>query len=245
MNLKACLAATFTFLAASTSAHAASLTIMNGSHNILTFEGGIGAYGHTTSLLSDNAAGWSTATSGTDVIITEENGVDGANTAAVQSFLNAGGRVIVMGGYGTNEISFVNAVLGTSLTSTGGSAGPNYNQTAAAVGTTFADDPAVLRGLNSYHDATGTLAANSTVFYEEANGDYAVFRTAYGAGDLFYLGYDYCCGGSAAERTAWMDVLDSAIRYDGTITAPVPLPASLPLLLAGLGGVAALRRRRG
>ncbi len=49
---------------------------------------------------------------------------------------------------------------------------------------------------------------------------------------------------SADSQFDARNIVTTAIDLDAPDVAPVPLPAALPLMLVGLGGFAALRRRR-
>lgn len=232
---------------AGTTAHAANVSVMNGSHDITTFNGSqlSTVFGHTSTVYSDNASGWTSAFGAGNVIIVEQDGADGVSSGALNSFMASGGRVIFLGDY-SNESNFghINTLLGGGLGVNGTYGTSVYSATAAVAGTTFADDPFNTLGkLNSYHDITGVLPSNTTVFYSEAGtGDAGVFRATVGAGDFFWMGYDYCCGGTVGTRREWVQALDSAITFDGGST-PVPLPAGLPLLVGGLGLLGFLRRR--
>ncbi|MFC4668511.1 VPLPA-CTERM sorting domain-containing protein [Seohaeicola nanhaiensis] len=65
--------------------------------------------------------------------------------------------------------------------------------------------------------------------------------------DVTSNGFGYCssttlqkCDGFTGNGYAWM----ANMKYNEGETSPVPVPASLPLLAAGIGGLAMLRRRR-
>ncbi len=159
--------------------------------------------------------------------------------------MSGGGRVIFLGDF-ASESNFlrVNSILGGGLGVNGSYVASNYLKTAAATGTTFADDAADLDKLNSFHDITGVLPANTTVFFQEATtGDAGLFRSTVGSGDLFWFGYDFCCGGTATSRGEWVEALDSAINFDGGGIAPVPLPAGGLLLISALAGICFVRRK--
>ena len=152
--------------------------------------------------------------------------------------MSAGGTVIILGG----NNSITNTLFGmTESYAFAGADLESFGKTAAATGTTFADDAATLRGLSSHHEVTSSVPAGITVYYGTP-GNEIVFGKGVGAGSLFYLGWDYCCGGSLAQGNDWYGVLDSAIAFDST--AVIPLPAGLPLMLAGLGACGILARRR-
>jgi choice-of-anchor C domain-containing protein len=82
----------------------------------------------------------------------------------------------------------------------------------------------------TYEYVVGPLNSHATMKWD----DYQFFFTAGSTSELLTfaaLADNACCFGPALDN----------IRLD---VAPVPLPASAPLIMAALGGLAALRRRR-
>ncbi|MGB3245626.1 MAG: VPLPA-CTERM sorting domain-containing protein [Sulfitobacter sp.] len=225
---------------ASTVTIAGTVSVINGHHDITEHRsGGLNALGYITNVFSHQPRGWTAAIGAGDVIVVEQQGVDGSNTAQVQDFLTGGGRVIMLGDNSSLTTNFYNGIFGTSISFGAPTDPTTWSQTSAVVDTTFADDAAILDFASSVFPTSSTLAAGSTVFYEGDTGA-QVFRSTYGAGDVFYIGWDYCCGGTRETYADYYQVLESAIAFDRV--AAVPLPASLPLLLAGLGSLGLVRR---
>lgn len=248
--MKYILSAAFATLIGAASAHAATVSVMDGDHNVID-QGGSGPnlaeYGHTASLFTDSASGHAAAIAAGNIIIVEERAADAAAAADYAAFISGGGRVILLGSfYATTETLF-NGIFGSSTDFIGEGGSPccgsgSYEITGEAAGTTFDGGPASLGSPSSVHPVASGLPGGAEVFYENSGGSAAVFRMTLGAGDLFYMNWDYCCG-SATEERAYYDVLDSAITFEGA-SAAVPLPAAGWMLIAGLGGIAAVRRRR-
>lgn len=84
----------------------------------------------------------------------------------------------------------------------------------------------------SFSSSLGTLAANDGTFIGTAA---MGFSQLYNGGKTVYAFFDD--SGSADDR----DYDDMVVRID---VAPVPVPAAGFLLIAGLGGLAALKRRK-
>lgn len=198
--------------------------------------------GHTTTLYGNSATSYADAIAAGNTIITEQFSVSSAPIADLLSFMNTGGRLIALGD-SFIDTQLINPLFGTSLTIGSNPSAANWTKTAAAAGTTFADDPNAINWVSSTHSVVaGALPAGSTTFYDDPTWGTQVFRTAVGMGDFFYIGHDYCCGAFDREDT-YLAVLDSAIRFSDS-SVPIPLPAGLPLLLGGLGGLALFRRKR-
>jgi hypothetical protein len=65
-----------------------------------------------------------------------------------------------------------------------------------------------------------------------------------GASDILFFGPEFGGPNVSSFTGAGLSFADANIRIDGTaVSAPIPLPAALPMLLAGLGGLVLLRRR--
>lgn len=232
-------------------AHAATIAVMDGDHDIIAgLYGGLTGLGHTSTLYADTAGGWSSAlASGADAIVVEQVGSDAASIASVASYISAGGRVILLGGeydfpggVFVWEESFYEGLIGGAVTTDAhATSSRTYGQTAAAAGTTFASAAATLNGASSTHEVTSGTPASATVFYSGVTGD-AVIHHSIGSGDLFYLAWDYCCASSTAHGDAWMTVLDAAIEFDGSTS--VPEPATLGVFGLGFLGLALTRRRK-
>jgi len=223
-------------------ATATTIKVMDGSHDVKagTVAGhhGLDGLGHTSKLLADSSGGWATAMASSDIIVVEQDAADAATLATVGAWVSAGNRIIVLGSFESESgDDILEHFIGPVTLAAVGAALEPFATTAAATGTTFGDDAATLFGLSSHHEVTSALGGIET-FYAGA-GDPIVFRKAVGAGDLFYIGWDYCCGGTVADANDWYGVLDSAIGFAG-----VPEPSSIALVgLAAFGFVASRRRR--
>jgi hypothetical protein len=229
-------------------AAAAPISVINGDHDVIngTLAGhvGLNGLGHTSTLYADTAGGWGAALAKTDTIVVEQEAAGGSSHAAVAAWVSAGNRLIILGsydfGFGEN-VALLNGVLGTTMsTESAGADLEPFAKTAAAAGTTFADDAATLFGLSSHHEVVSGFPGGLTTYYAGA-GDPIVFRATLGSGDVFWVGWDYCCGGTDAQANDWYGVLDSAIAFSS-----VPEPGMMSMALAGLvfGGFLVRRRRR-
>lgn len=165
-------------------AQAASVSVINGAHDVVNGNNpgnlGLVGLGHTVTLFSDTSDGYVLALLANDILVIEQNAEDAASVAALLGFMDAGGRVIELGGSGA---SLMNALFGASATQrSAATITDTFDKTGAAAGTSFADDPTPLIGLNSQHEITSGTPAGSTVFYSGTTGD-AVLRLTQGAGD--------------------------------------------------------------
>jgi hypothetical protein len=223
-------------------ASALTVSVINGHHDITEHRsGGLIELGYTTNVFKHQPRGWEGAIAAGDTIIVEQQAVAGSNTADVQEFLNKGGRIILLGDDTTATTDFYNDIFDTAISFTAPTTPTSWTQTTAVQGTSFADDTEELRFASSVYATTDRLAEGSSVFYEGDTGA-QVFRSSFGAGDLFYIGWDFCCGATPDVYADYYEVLESAIGYDRVAT--VPLPASLPLMMLGLGGFGLLARRK-
>ncbi|MHC4957656.1 MAG: PEP-CTERM sorting domain-containing protein [Planctomycetota bacterium] len=222
-------------------ANADPISVIRGHHPVDTgtHSGSVGliGLGHTTTVFTDDAGGWAGALALDDTIVVEQRIAD------VTAWVSSGNRLIILGDFtGTSNIELLNGVLSASMTvdALGADLEP-FAQTAAAAGTTFADDAATLFGLSSHHEVLSGLPGDATTFYEGA-GDAIVFRSAVGDGDVFYIGWEHCCGGSIDQGNDWYGVLDSAIAFS---SPSVPEPGTVSMVLAALacGGFLVRRRR--
>lgn len=229
---------------------AATVSLMDGAHDMEFGDGceppgcvdsgpGLFGLGHTTTKFSGDYTGAIAA--GPDVLIIEQ---DAHSTAAsvitgLTSYMTGGGRVILAGD--SDADGFINALFGSSV-AISFSTGTYALDAGAAAGTTFEGGPASLGSPSSSHAVSaGALPGSSEVFYSGTGGD-QVFRTAVGAGDFFYIGWDFCCSGGPGTLDGYYDVLESAITFGSA--SPVPAPAPLGLLALGLMGVIAINRRK-
>lgn len=215
---------------------------VNHSSNVGTAAGVLaGSLGTVFSSFSGgSAAGWTAMVAGlasNDVLLLgQSSNVSNANSADVAAFVNGGGTVIQLWG---SDMSLANAITGNSFVYSYGGIPASIAQTANAVGTSFAGLSAPLPGLNDHGAITVASLGSAVSMYEESGLSHVAVQ-AVGSGAYAFVSWDFCCGHSPSELAEWDDVLYAAATY----TAPVPLPAGLPLVMGGLATLAMLRRRQ-
>jgi hypothetical protein len=102
------------------------------------------------------------------------------------------------------------------------------------------DDDAGATVTDSFTTSDGGFALSVAT---SAIGDGGSATATYDGGFRYVIGITMAPGASLTLNDRWVQA--NAVAYDGAPMAPIPLPGSLPLLLAAAGGLLALRRRRG
>ena len=206
-------------------AHAARFLYTGGPHALDSAR--VTAIGHTFATFPANDAGWASVFSGGygafDAILVGEGipSTSPATKASIASYVSNGGRVIVASNHDGN-VSFMNPVFGYSTTVNYGCRSDNSVagslQPAAAGTSTFAAGPATVANLSctSALNAASVPAAARTIY--AGAGTALAFGTKYGSGNMVWLGWDLCCGGSVAQKDDWYLVLDNSIRFTGFFT---------------------------
>lgn len=166
--------------------------------------------------------------------ITLDDGTAGSGSFGNSLVIDSGDLTFNSGGGGTNATATVSYAFQTFLDVTAGSTGFSF-------GTGSVDGASVLRASLSVTDADG--ASQSTVQQDITSTPGSVL---FGYAD--FTGVDLSRITSVTlnlqNTTFGTDgVIGTEFTADGGTIAPIPVPAGLPLLLAGLGALALLRRR--
>jgi hypothetical protein len=214
--------AAFFGLATVAHAQPGSVAVFNNPDYIDNADPGFGAEGpntiaslqsfgeNATAFTDFSAAGFTAALAGKDTLVIpeEENNLDTCLAEnmtqdardVVKNFVGAGGQLVLMatGEDGCKDV-FLNDVFGYSVSegvevnlATRGVEVVNYNKTAAAAGTEWADGPASVPDNN----ATGTLdettlPPTAKSIYSDGAGNSAVAVFAFGDGSVTTLGWDW------------------------------------------------------
>jgi VCBS repeat-containing protein len=142
--------------------------------------------------------------------------------AAIESFVHAGGTLVVFGysGLAEHTLPFVNDTFGFALQKAE-APGPGlayryetYYRTDEAAGTRFADNPDEL----PWNDGTSTiqtafLPEEAISLYESETGvASALCVMPYGAGEVVYFGWDYFIGAPVASQdNGWVELLADVV----------------------------------
>ena len=153
------------------------------------------------------------------------------NRQRLINMVAGGGVLIVHGSPGTptNSLTLLNELLGAGLTGSTVAAGGSYSRTAAADGTTFADDPATLAANNETLALDMTSLPTNSASLWESGGQTLVASFPLGGGRIVYLGWDWNDAQPAGTQLGgWANVLDSAIALKATTSVVAPVITSEP-----------------
>ena len=157
----------------------------------------------------------------------------------IRNFVANGGNLVMTNSFFGNTVSFLNEVFGFGLVVN--DSGPaTALDLAEAAGTDFAGGPAALGNLNAVNGiSSASLSFDMKDIYNDGADFTAVFTTAFGAGNITFLGYDWFDG----QNADWATVQDIAVNL-GVNADPVPLPLAMPMFLMGLGGLRVMTRKK-
>ncbi|WP_120500232.1 VPLPA-CTERM sorting domain-containing protein [Roseovarius sp. EL26] len=247
MYYKSLLASAVVAMAITGSAQAATVSLFSDpSHGdvggeVANQSADLTATGNTVNAFSGTGdAAWAAALAGADAVVIPELEVDGVSDnlsastlTAIADFVTAGGNLVTTGVFGQG-LTFINDVFGTSLTGT--QFVPDSSITATGLLTEFGAGPATLTSLDAVDGANLASLGGATSVYE--TGAFStVFTFGFGNGNVTFLGYDWFDG----QDGDWATVQDIAVNLGAS---QIPLPAGMPLLLAGLGAFGIARRSR-
>ncbi len=179
------------------------------------------ALGYDFTEFTPDDAGWATALTGGDgpfdsIVVGERQSgytLSPSTQSSIATYVSNGGKVVIVGDHNAS-LSFLNPVFNYSaVESYGCNSGQDINSTLnplLAAHSGFASGAANLRNLSCTSAiVTTSLPVGAHSLYR-ASGNTLAFTTAYGAGQMIWLGWDYCCGSKSYEDD-WYFVLASAL----------------------------------
>jgi hypothetical protein len=183
------------------------------------------ALGYDFTEFTPDDAGWATALSGGDgpfdsiVVGESQRGytLSPSTQSSIAAYVSGGGKVVIVSDHGA-ALTFLNPVFNYSAVQ---SYGCNYAEAInssldpiLAVHSGFASGAPNLRDLSCTSAIVSSSLPSTAHKLYRAPGNTLAFTTSYGAGQMIWLGWDYCCSNNAASKPfedAWYFVLASAL----------------------------------
>jgi Ca2+-binding RTX toxin-like protein len=181
--------------------------------------------GHKVSEFTNrSASGLTAALAGKDVVVIPEQEIgpltlSGAAAEVLRDFVATGHTLILHGTAGDEDTDFLNGVFGFSVDNGDvyKAEGTFTQDTGAATGTAFADDPLSIPGNNTVCTLNqASLPLDALSLYNDGT-NAAVVVFTYGGGQVVFLGYDWFDAAPRGEQNGgWGKVLASAVsRVNG------------------------------
>ncbi|MEO6137530.1 MAG: hypothetical protein ABIP11_02545 [Luteimonas sp.] len=181
----------------------------------------LAALGYDFTEFTPDDAGWAAALSGGDgpfdsIVVGEQQSsysISAGTQSSIAAYVSNGGKVVIVGDHNAS-LSFLNPVFNYSaVESYGCNSGEDINSSlnpVLVVHSGFASGAPNLRNLSCTSAIVSSSLPVSARKIYRTPGNTGAFTTSYGAGQMIWLGWDYCCGSKSFEDD-WYFVLASAL----------------------------------